>query len=97
MLLTGVGATFCASHMSPEGEMHGHSYEVVAWFTFDQRQDARVRKAALERVVSAWDHKVLPADMAWGEDLARAVGTLAGCVEVEVRRPLERFYARWSA
>ena len=42
-----------------------------------------------------WDHKTLPDDMNWGEDIARAVGTLANCVEVEVRRPLERFYARF--
>jgi len=97
MILTGVGAVFSASHKSPEGEMHGHSYEVIAWFRNVNRADARCFKAALQSVVSLWDHKVLPEDMSWGEDIARAVGCLANCVEVEVRRPLERFYARWKS
>lgn len=95
--LIGVGGTFCASHYSPEGVLHGHSYEVKAWFAWDGPRDARCFKAALDVLLKQWDHTVLPDHLAWGEEIARAVGTLAGCVEVEVSRPLERYYARWRA
>ena len=100
MILTGVTGHFCAAHRMPDDvlgqrEWHGHSYEVTAWFRNEGRADARVFKAALNGLLSAWDHKELPADFQWGEDIARAVGTLANCVEVEVRRPLEGLHARW--
>lgn len=94
-LETGVTASFCAAHRSPEGETHGHSYSVTAWFSNDDRRDARCMMAALKTMLSLWDHKELPENMAWGEDIARAVGTLANCVEVVVSRPLEGFHARW--
>lgn len=92
---SGVSAVFSAAHRSPEGELHGHSYLVTAWFSNDDRRDARCMKAALGALLTAWDHKELPDNLTWGEDIARAVGTLANCVEVIVSRPLEGFYARW--
>lgn len=95
MIEAGVTSHFSAAHRSPEGEMHGHSFQVTAWFTNDDRRDIRCMKAALDTMVSQWDHKELSADLSWGEDIARAVGTLANCVEVLVSRPLEGFHARW--
>lgn len=97
MIRTGVTASFSAAHKSPEGEMHGHSYRVTAWFQNDDHRDARCMMAMLKQLLTVWDHKVLPDDMSWGEDIAYAVGRLANCVEVEVSRPLEGFHARWIA
>ena len=100
--LTGVGGVLsCAHHPINAdlfgGETHGHSYEVIAWFHNDTGADVRVFQAALNGLLKAWDHKMLPDNMATGEAIAQAVGTLAKVVEVEVRRPLERIYARWTA
>ena len=94
MRLTGVGGIFSASHNSPEGVLHGHSYEVWAWFPQD---DARELQQKLGAVLDRLDHTHLPDELAWGEALAEHIGgLLPGCCEVEVRRPLERIGARWT-
>lgn len=91
--LTEVGGTFCASHHSPEGQLHGHSYEVWAGW---HGGDARDHMASLTAVLALYDHTHLPPKLAWGEPLAKAIGeALPGCVEVLVARPLERIRARW--
>ena len=97
MRLTGVGCTFSAAHHPPEGgELHGHSYEVTAWF--EAGEDARVLQARLAAAIEPLDHKVLPPELASGEAMAEHVGrSLDGCFEVEISRPLERMYARWRA
>lgn len=100
MTLTGVGGILSCAHEPVNadvfgGEVHGHSYEIVAWF--EGGGDARVYQAALTTLLKQWDHKTLPPEIQTGEAIARAVGLLANCVEVEVRRPLERIYARWEA
>jgi hypothetical protein len=93
MRLTGVGGIFSASHHSPEGVLHGHSYEVWAWFP---QADARSLQQQLESVLACLDHTHLDTELAWGEALAEHVASrLPSCVEVEVRRPLERIGARW--
>lgn len=93
MKLTGVGGVFCASHNSPEGALHGHSYEVRAWF---RKDDARTLQADLAIVLGQLDHTHLPGEIAWAEDLAERIAhRLPGCVEVEISRPLERLFARW--
>ncbi len=94
MTLTGVGCFFSATHHAPEGGApHGHSYEVIAWFPAGE--DARRLQAQLIAVTDAFDHTILPDSLASGEALAAYIGNaLAHCVEVEVRRPLERMYAR---
>ena len=95
MRLTGVGGIFSASHHSPEGVLHGHSYEVWVWF---DHADARDLKARLDKVLARLDHTHLADELAWGEGLAEFIaGELPGCHEVEVRRPLERIGARWIA
>jgi 6-pyruvoyl-tetrahydropterin synthase len=95
MTLTGVGCIFSASHHPPEGgDVHGHSYEVVAWF--EAGEDARDLQARLAAAVEPLDHTVLKSDLASGEAIAEHLGRLLeGCVEVEVSRPLERIRARW--
>jgi 6-pyruvoyl-tetrahydropterin synthase len=102
-ILTGVTSHFSAAHYAPplpgskaqRGEMHGHTWQVTAWFENEGKADARLFKCALEQVLKLWDHKVLPDELAWGEDIARAVGTLNNCVQVDVSRPMEGFHARW--
>jgi len=95
MILTGVGGIFSASHDSPEGVLHGHSYEVWAWFP---RGDARDLQRTLEAVLRELDHTHLRDELAWGEALAQHIGLqLPDCQEVEIRRPLERIGARWTA
>lgn len=95
MKLTGVGCIFSAAHHPPEGgDLHGHSYEVVAWF--QAGEDARTLQVRLTAAVQRLDHTVLPEELAFGEALAEHVGrSLDGCIELEVKRPLERIYARW--
>lgn len=99
--LTGVRGQLSCAHEPVNrelfgGETHGHSYEVWAWFENpDGQADVRVFAASLKTLLALWDHKVLPPELATGEALARAIGTLAKCVEVEVRRPIEGFSARW--
>jgi 6-pyruvoyl-tetrahydropterin synthase len=96
MILTGVGCFFSATHNAPEGGTHGHSYEVIAWFP--EGQDARRLQAQLIAVTDPLDHSVLPDRLSSAEALAAYIGhSLVNCVEVEVRRPLERLYARWHA
>lgn len=89
---TGVSAFLSAAHRDRStGCLHGHTWEIVAWFADG---DASRRKAQLEAQVSALDHAELPADLAWGEDLARHfLIRLEGCDEVIVNRPAERIYA----
>lgn len=94
MTLTGVGCVFSAAHQPPEGgELHGHSYQVTAWFAAGE--DARVLQARLSGIVAELDHKVLAPELGSGEAIAEQIGKRLGCVEVEVARPLERIYARW--
>lgn len=93
MRLSGVGGVFSASHNSPEGVLHGHSYEVWAWFP---QRDARGLQQRLHAVLERLDHTHLPDELAWGEALAEHIAAqLPDCHEVEVRRPLERIGARW--
>ena len=98
--LTGVGAVLSCAHRPINadvfgGEVHGHSYEIIAWFENDDGSDVRIFQAALNALLKQWDHKMLPDELATGEAIARAVGCLNKVVEVDVRRPLERLYARW--
>ena len=97
MTLTGVGCHFSATHEAPEGgSPHGHSYEVTAWF--EEGADARDLQKLLLSTTECLDHSVLAKELSSGEAIAAHIGrSLEGCVEVEVRRPLERIYARWRA
>lgn len=97
--LTGVGCIISAAHSDKKtGQMHGHSYEITAWYNGDTR-DAVATQRHLQGICMSLDHTVLPPDLAWGEELAQTILRCVGppCVEVEVRRPLERLYAKATA
>lgn len=98
-LQTGAGWWFAASHRDPvSGELHGHTWEVVAWWNGQPRRDARVLQETLKGVLIGFDHRVLPDELHSGEALAEAIGRLmVDCIGVDVSRPAERIYARWRA
>lgn len=96
-VLTGVSGSFTALHRCAEAELHQHTWHITAWFQTPARADARCYKAALESMLGHWNGKPLPADMEWGEDIARTIGKLVNCVEVVVSRPDEHILARWVA
>lgn len=95
-MLTGVSGHFSAAHKSPEGQWHGHTWYVKAWFRNKHRLDARIMQASLNTMLARYDHSELPEHLAWGEDIAREIATLVNCVEVEVSRPAEGIYANWK-
>lgn len=92
---TGVGAVLSAAHRDRDGNMHGHTWEIVAWW--DGTPDAMEKQADLNRYLSFFDHSVLADVVAWGEHLGARIAEDLGCVRVEVNRPLERIYARIDA
>ena len=89
--LTGVSATLSAAHRSRDGQMHGHTWEIVAWW--QGCPDAVERRAALQEYLRIFDHTILNDSVAWGEHLATAILLGMECVKVEVRRPLEGIFA----
>lgn len=93
---TGVGGIICAAHRDEDGKLHGHTWEVVAWWP--DGQDALVLQAKLQSILNLYDHEELGPRISRGENLAAAIGSaLEGCVEVQLNRPAERIYARWTA
>ena len=95
-MLTGVSGHFSATHKSPEGKWHGHTWYIKAWFRNKHRLDARLMQASLNTMLARYDHSELPENLAWGEDIAREIATIVNCVEVEVSRPAEGIYAKWK-
>lgn len=72
------------------GPLHGHSYEVIAWF--EGGQDAVPLKAKLKAVLAELDHTDMPDGLSRAEDIgAWLVERLPGCRVVDVNRPLEGF------
>ena len=96
--LTGVGGIFCAAHRDlKSGVLHGHSWEVTAWFT--GRPNAAHRQEQLAAILRRIDHTELSVELSWGEDIAKRIADLfddRACVQIDVARPLERLYARWE-
>lgn len=94
----GVGGIVSAAHRDQAtGALHGHTWEVTAWFR--RGTDAMIRQCRLDGILKEIDHKELPDTLAWGEDIAEWVASRfddASCVAVDVSRPLERLYARWE-
>ena len=89
--LTGVGAVLSAAHRSRDGVLHGHTWEITAWWT--GTPDAVAKQRELTDYLAIFDHAILADGLAWGEHLARAILVGMDCQRVEVRRPLERIYA----
>jgi 6-pyruvoyl-tetrahydropterin synthase len=93
------GWYFSASHYDEvRKELHGHSYEVVAWWLADPPRDARVLQETLKGVLTGFDHKTLPPELSRAEALGSAICSLMdGCVAVDIGRPIERLGARvWA-
>jgi len=90
--LTGVGAIISAAHRSRDGVMHGHTWEIIAWF--EEGRCAVELQTELQNYLKMFDHSVLGDEIAWGEALCKAILQGMDCVDVEVRRPLERLYVK---
>jgi 6-pyruvoyl-tetrahydropterin synthase len=89
---TGVGGHFSAAHRDrTTGLLHGHTWEVLAWF---KQGDAVELQAALNAELAALDHCELPDHLAWSEAIAEHLLQRLKCLEVQVNRPLERLYAK---
>lgn len=91
-LLTGVGAIISASHKGDDDLLHGHTWEIVAWF--DYLPDAVAKQKELQQYLSVFEHSILPSNVSRGEHLAQTILYAFGCVKVDVNRPLERIFAQ---
>lgn len=95
MIQTGVSGVLSVAHHSKHGRLHGHTYEVKAWWPADGT-DALDRQDQLNRVLKLYDHRGLGSNESTGEQLAELIaGKLEGVDEIEISRPFERIYARW--
>lgn len=94
--LTGASAILCAAHQDAAGRMHGHTYEITAWWLWDG-SDVLDRQRQLVSAILPLDHGVLPDGLASAEEIARHIGMELRCQEVQVWRAGERLGARWSA
>ena len=92
----GVRGVFSASHKDPlTGAVHGHDYEVVAWFAGEPLRRFEVLRETLNTVLRAWDHTVLPDELWSAEAIGKALlGLLDGLVEVEINRPAIGHFVR---
>jgi 6-pyruvoyl-tetrahydropterin synthase len=92
--LTGAGWFFSASHRDPvRRELHGHSYEVVAWWPAADGLDACVLQERLKTALQSLDHTTLPDEITRAEDVAFVIGALLiDAVRVDISRPIERIF-----
>ena len=90
-VLTGAGSFFCAAHKDAEGNLHGHTWEVTAWWF--GAPDVVKKQATLNAALKEFDHTVLDNSIAWGEKLGQELIRKLNCQKVEISRPLERLYA----
>lgn len=89
---TGVSGIICSAHEGPTGKLHGHTWEVKAWW-LDGR-DADEARSTLASYLSRFDHDYLPNWLSRGELIAKAVLKDLDCDAVDVSRPLEGIFAR---
>ena len=96
--MSGVSGTISAAHYSRDGKLHGHTWQVVVWYHVGDEKilDAEHRKQLLAEYLASFDHTLLPNELAWGEDLAEKIGIDLCAAAVDVSRPLEGIYAKWS-
>lgn len=94
---TGVSGILCASHRDRlTGTLHGHTWRVTAWVDGAIHRDGQNLQERLKGILRAWDHTVLPDELASGEAIVAAIAHLLGdCSEVLIERPLEGYAARW--
>ena len=91
-VLIGAGAILQVAHTSPDGRLHGHTYEIIGWW--DGQPCALEMQARLTDWLAKFDHDELPINMTRAEEIGCAVIEALGCVAVDVNRPLERLYAK---
>lgn len=82
---TGASAVFSSMHHGENGEIHGHAWRIRAWWDFDH-SCVLDRSAQLKDLLAKWDHGLLPDPLSLSEDLARHIGELLDCCEVEIER-----------
>jgi len=97
--ITGVSGIISAAHRDVNtGRIHGHTWEIVAWFTVGKNiENAEIKKYAFDQLLSSLDHDFLPDALAWGENMAEYIGQSLGCSAVDVNRKAEGIFARWEA
>lgn len=102
-ILTGVGAVLTADHRSRRGEVHGHTWEITVWLSYDGL-DALTARHILEDILAPHQGKCLPDTLAWAEQLAPWVAARfheelfpREAVRVTVARQAERLFAEWRA
>lgn len=79
-----------AHHPKGGGPLHGHTYEVVAWF--GPGHDMVALKRQLRAVLDELDHTTLPDDLTLSEEIgAWVMKRLPGCRVAEANRPSEGF------
>lgn len=92
MILTGVTEVFSAAHRDPEtGALHGHDYQVTAYFPAKPIVRMEFRREALREALCSVDHQELPAELWSAEALAEAfLWALSShrCCKVTVARPM---------
>ena len=93
-VLTGAGAIFCAAHVDRKNRMHGHTWEVIAWWK--GKPDAVQKQQQLAEYLAFFDHSILAPSVSWAEDLAAIIKSDLGCDSVDINHPLERLYVRQS-
>lgn len=90
-ILTGVTSVISAAHRSSDGNLHGHTWEIKAWWPAGNC--AVELKQQLADYLRIFDHTVLGDTIAWGESLGQSLIMGLGCCKVEISRPLEGIYA----
>ena len=88
---TGAQSVICAAHRSKDGNVHGHTWVVRAWWP--KGPDASEKQQILRSYLSIFDHTLLADELAWGEALAESICLGLDAHRVEVSRPHEGLYA----
>lgn len=88
---TGVTGIVSAAHRSKDGRLHGHTWEIKAWWPAGEC--AVELKRQLAEYLENFDHQLLGDEVAWGEALGKCMILGLGCCRVEVSRPLEGIFA----
>lgn len=89
--MTGVGGIICAAHKDRTGRLHGHTWEITAWWSGSP--DAVAKQALLDVALAQYDHTQLDEDMSWAEQFGMMLLCVLECDRIEIARPLERIYA----
>lgn len=78
----------------PGGEVHGHTWQIRVTWTY-RGQCADALRRSLRRALEAFDHKLIPNELARGEDFAEYLGQMMNADRVDVWRACEGIGAEW--